>query len=69
MSLYLVSGLRDYRGHPPGSKFEAVLDEAAESRAIRRGAIQLIEKSTPRLKEGSYALPKPRSKQKKEEAS
>jgi hypothetical protein len=55
--VYLVCGRRKYRGHEPGTQFEAVLSAQVEQRAIRRGDIQLIERVTPVLKPGSYRLP------------
>lgn len=55
--LYRVLGSRAYRGHEPGTTFEAVLAPTVEARAIRRGAVELLERVTPALKEGSYALP------------
>lgn len=54
---YRVTGARAYRGHEPGTTFEAVLDPAAEVRAIRRGSIELLERVTPALKPGSFDLP------------
>lgn len=58
MSIYKVTGRAVYRGHQPGAVFEAVLDEHAEQRAFDRGTITLLERSTPKLKPGSYKLPK-----------
>jgi hypothetical protein len=57
VSLYLVAGRLAYRGHEHGVVFEATLDPSAESRAIGRGAIRVIERSTPSIKPGSYRLP------------
>lgn len=57
MSAYRVSGSRGYRGHPPGAVFEAALDRAAEARALARGDIELLERTTPVLQPGSYKLP------------
>ena len=37
---YKVVGALPYMGHPPGEVFEAELDEAAERRAIARGALK-----------------------------
>lgn len=56
MSLYRV-GKRSYRGHRPGSTFEATLDPAAERRARDRGDIQLLKRTTPAIQPGSYLLP------------
>lgn len=55
--LYEVIGKREYRGHPPGTFFEARLDPAAEQRAIDRGDIKLIRLVTPALEPGSFHLP------------
>jgi len=55
--VYLVTGRRQYRGHSPGTTFEALLDRAAEQRAIARGDIRLIRRVTPGLEPGSYTLP------------
>ena len=55
MSVYEI--LRPYRGHRHGARVEMVLDRMIEERAIRRGAVLLIERSTPCLVEGSYRLP------------
>lgn len=54
---YLVTGQRQYRGHTPGTTFEAILDPLAEQRAIDRGAIELLEHVDPTLEPGSYRLP------------
>lgn len=58
MSLYLVKGRTGYRGHEYGQVFEAVLEERTEERAFARGNIELVERSTPSLKPGSYTLPR-----------
>ena len=55
MSVYEI--LRPYRGHRQGARVEMVLDRMVEERAIRRGAVALLERSTPCLVEGSYRLP------------
>jgi hypothetical protein len=57
MSLYLVAGRLAYRGHQPGEIFQATLDPAAEERALARGDIRILERSTPSLQPGSYQLP------------
>ena len=54
---YLVTGNRPYRGHQPGTVFEAQLDPLAEQRAILRGAIALVETVTPALEPRTYRLP------------
>lgn len=54
---YLVSGQRAFRGHAPGSEFEAVLDPLNEGRALRRGDIEVLERFIPTLQPGSFTLP------------
>lgn len=55
--VYEVTGRRQYRGHEPGTVFEAILDRGAEQRAIARGDIRLIRHVQPGLAEGSWRLP------------
>lgn len=55
--VYLVTGKREYRGHVPGSVFEAILDRAAEQRAIARGDIRRLRTVIPSLAPGSWRLP------------
>lgn len=55
--VYLVTGRRHYRGHEPGTVFEAQLDRAAEWRALERGDIRLIRRVTPAVQPGSYTFP------------
>ena len=55
--LYQVVGNRNYRGHDRGDTFVARLDQRAERRAVDRGDIILLERITPALEPGSYALP------------
>jgi len=57
MSLYLVTGPFRFRDHAPGQVFEANLPPDAEARAIERGNVVLLERSTPALRPGSYRLP------------
>lgn len=57
---YQVIGQRAYRGHEPGTVFEARLDVSAERRAIYRGAIRLLDRLVPDLVPGSYRLPRAR---------
>ena len=54
--VYRVTGRRQYRGHDPGTTFEAALDRAAEQRAVARGDIELLERVTPDLTPGSFVL-------------
>lgn len=55
--LYEVTGRFAYRGHAPGTRFEASLSRPAERRAIARGDIRLVERVTPSIRAGSYKLP------------
>jgi hypothetical protein len=57
VSVFLVSGRTSFDGYSPGETFETVIDPDREARAIRRGSITLIERSTPALQAGSYRLP------------
>jgi hypothetical protein len=56
---YEVTGRREYRGHKPGTRFEANLERAAEQRAVDRGDIRLLRRFTPDLEDGSWTLPDP----------
>lgn len=55
--LYEVTGHRNIRGHQPGTRFEAVLNPLVERRAINRGDIRLIKRTTPSLQPGTYTFP------------
>lgn len=55
--LYEVIGRSAYRGHEPGTRFEASLERNAERRAIARGDIRLVERVIPSLRPGSFTLP------------
>lgn len=57
MSIYRVSGPLNYREHSPGELFEATLAPDVEARALKHGAIEIIERSTPRIRPGSWVLP------------
>lgn len=57
LGVYKVTGRRVYRGHEPGTIFEARIDPAVENRAVRRGDIELLERITPDLPP-EWALPK-----------
>lgn len=54
---YKVIGSRQYRGHEPGTIFEARFDAAIE-RAVYRRNIEILEVIRPELPEGRYKLPK-----------
>jgi hypothetical protein len=55
--VYRVTGRLDYRGHKQGEEFMANLAPTVERRAVDRGAIVLLERVVPALREGSYLLP------------
>lgn len=55
--LWRVVGKRAYRGHEPGTEFEAQLENGAAGRAVRRGDIELVEVFEPTLPD-VYELPK-----------
>lgn len=57
MTVYRVAGQHAYREHIPGAVFEATLDEDAEARAIRRGDIEILERSVTTIQPGSFRLP------------
>lgn len=69
MSRYRILGVRDYRGHRPGDEVEMVLTDQEETRAVQRGAIELLERSEVGLVKGSYKLPKKRSTAKRKKKS
>lgn len=46
-----------YREHRQGEVFEAVLPASSEELAVLVGAVEVVERSTPGLREGSYRLP------------
>jgi hypothetical protein len=54
---YQVVGTREYRGHKPGERFEALLAPRVEQRAIARGDIKLLRRVTPSINPGSFRLP------------
>lgn len=56
MSVYLVVG-RGYRGHSRGERFEATLDSETEQRAIRAGAIELVERRSIAIQAGAFKPP------------
>lgn len=49
MSRYLVTSSYPYREHAPGEEFEANLDPDVEERAVRKGAIVVLEDKRVRL--------------------
>lgn len=55
--VYEVIGRMEYRGHRRGARVEFVIDEAAEKRALARGDIRLIRRTTPSLQPGTFVLP------------
>lgn len=54
MSVYRVIGQHRYREHDPGATFEALLEPDAEERALRHGVLELVERSDPGLRPGSF---------------
>jgi hypothetical protein len=56
MGVYEVTGKREYRGHAPGTEFEANLQPGAERRAVDRGDIVLLRRVTPTLP-AEFCLP------------
>jgi hypothetical protein len=64
VSVYKVTARTGYRGHPKGNTFEAVLEPRVEERAIKRGDILLLERSTPSIKAKSFTLPTKQPKKK-----
>jgi len=57
LGVYEVVGKRAYRGHEPGTVFEARIGPGPEGRAINRGDIRLLDRVTPNIQPGSYQLP------------
>lgn len=55
--VYEVIGARKYRGHDPGTVFEAQLDPGVEQRAIDRRAIRLIRRVTPSVVPAHFTPP------------
>lgn len=49
LTLYEVTGRRRYRGHSQGDEFVARLEPDAESRAVARGDVRVIERFEPAL--------------------
>lgn len=56
--VYQVTGRLNFRGHVPGTIFEARLDPKAERRALLRGDIRRLAHFTPTIQPGSYTLPR-----------
>lgn len=55
---YRVTSDRAFRDHDPGSEFVARLDTAHERRAVRRRAIELLERIDFGLESALYVMPK-----------
>jgi hypothetical protein len=68
VTVYQVTGRRAYREHMPGSVFESMLDPAAETRALARGDIEILERSLTTIRPGSYRLPTGWTRPQKQEA-
>lgn len=58
IGVYRVTGSRAYRGHEPGTEFWARLEPRAESRALARGAIELLERVEAAIVPGTWKLPR-----------
>lgn len=58
MTVYVVKSLVAFNGYRRGDTFEARLDPGMEARALARGAIEIVDESTPGLVPGSYRLPR-----------
>lgn len=56
MSVYRVTSRVPYQGYRQGQEFETTLPAAVEERALARGSIEIVERSTPALVPGSYTL-------------
>lgn len=54
---YQVISRRRFRGHQFGETFYAVIDPAAERRALLRGDIRVVDRVQPSLQPGTYGLP------------
>ena len=54
---YRVTGSRAYRGHHPGSEFDAQIAPTVEARAVKRGDIILLERVIPTIVAENLALP------------
>jgi hypothetical protein len=52
-----VIGPRAYRGHDPGTVFEARLERAAARRAVKRGDILILREVQPEIPPGSFTFP------------
>lgn len=63
MSTYEVTGRLAYRQHAPGERFEATLDAETEARAVKRGAVRVIDPSPVRLQPGTFRLPDGQTKE------
>lgn len=57
MTVYQVIGNRMFRQYQPGDLFEAQLPQGMEQRALRRGAIQVVERSTPSIQPERFTAP------------
>ncbi len=57
MALYEVTSEARFREFRKGERFEALLTPEEEARAIKRGAVIVIDPAPPGLRPGSYRLP------------
>lgn len=58
MSIYRVRGSYHFRGHAPGTTFEASLEPDEERRAVRRGNIEILFSQRITLDESKIRRPK-----------
>lgn len=54
---YRVTGRREYRGHTPGSVFQALLEPGPERRAVARGDIALLRRMRPSVDASAVTIP------------
>lgn len=54
---YEVTGRREYRGHPPGSVFHALIEPGPENRAVARRDIRLLRRLRPSVAPDAWKLP------------
>lgn len=57
MTVYLVTAKYGYREHPVGALFEATLAPDVEARALKYGAVRIVERSVPRIRPDRWRLP------------
>lgn len=58
MTTYLVTGDANFLGFAPGATFVAQLEGGLEERALKRGSIKVVERSTVTLDETRVVMPR-----------